>query len=94
MYVHFSKPETYLIFEKELLSITRETETMGIEELAIKILREEAREDGWEEGQAGIVKHLIHTQGLNDEQIANITGLAQAFIAKVRASLGQEGKGY
>jgi predicted transposase/invertase (TIGR01784 family) len=84
MYVHFSKPETYRIFDKETQLITSDTTTMGIEEL---ILHRE-KQKGIEQGIEQVIKNLITKMGLTDEQAADIAGVDAAFVARVRKEMG------
>jgi predicted transposase/invertase (TIGR01784 family) len=87
MYVHFSKPDTALIFETEIKAITNNITTMGIEELILHRAEQKGIEKGKAEGKAEVVRNLITKLGLNDAQAADVAEVPVAFVQQVRASL-------
>lgn len=99
MYVHFSKPETDRIFEKEILAITNNIKTMGIEELILQRAEqkgiekgieqgiEQGIEKGLEKGKAEVVRNLIIKMGLSDEQSADIAGVEVEFVQRLREEI-------
>ncbi|MFT4204428.1 MAG: hypothetical protein QM610_11030 [Chitinophagaceae bacterium] len=102
-YVSFSDPEKQLIFEKEIEIITENNKTMGVVELIrerkTQELLQKGREEGIEkglkqgkvegkaEGKSEVVRNLILKLGLSDTQAADVAGVSEAFVKKVRASL-------
>jgi predicted transposase/invertase (TIGR01784 family) len=86
MYVHFSKPETYLIFENEIKTITGNSTTMGIEELILQ----RAEQKGIEKGKSEVVTNLIVKMGLTDQQAADIAGVSVDFVKAIREKLNKK----
>jgi predicted transposase/invertase (TIGR01784 family) len=84
MYVRFSKPETYHIFETEIMTITNNTTTMGIEELILQRAKQEGKVEGKAEGKAEVVRNLIIKMGLTNEQTAEIAGVGIKFVQQLR----------
>lgn len=99
MYVHFSKPETYRIFESATKVITNDITTMGIEELILHRAEqkgiergiekgiEKGIEQGIEKGKAEVVQNLITKMGLTDAQAADIAGVDVSFVTEVRREM-------
>jgi len=83
MYVHFSKPESYRIFETEIQTITNNISTMGIEELVLH----RTKAEGKAEGKVEEVRNLITKLGLSDVQAAEVAGVSVDFVKQVRANL-------
>ena len=94
MYVHFSKPESYRIFETEIQIITNNNITMGIEELVLQLTEqkgfEKGIEEGLEKGKVKEVRNLITKLGLSDEQAADVAGVTIEFVKHVRATLKEQ----
>jgi predicted transposase/invertase (TIGR01784 family) len=95
MYVHFSKPDSYRIFEKETKLITNDISTMGIEELILQRAEQKGIEKGIEKGikkgiekgKAEVVANLIAKLGLSNEQAADVAGVSVAFVKVIREKL-------
>jgi predicted transposase YdaD len=94
MYVHFSKPESYRIFDNEIKTITNNNITMGIEELVLHLTEqkgiEKGIEEGLEKGNVKEVRNLITKLGLSDEQAADVAGVTIEFVKQVRATLKEQ----
>lgn len=91
MYVHFKKPETNTNFEAAIQLITENKATMGIEELILSRAEKKGIEKGIEKGikkgKSEIIEQLITKLGLSDAQVAEVAGVAIAFVAKIRKKI-------
>jgi predicted transposase/invertase (TIGR01784 family) len=72
--------EEYMKYEKDLMA-------EWTEYAILKTAEDKGREEGREEGHEEIVINLIKNMGLNDSQIAKMSGLQVGFIKKVRAKM-------
>lgn len=88
MYVHFSKPNSYRIFHRELKAITKNIKTMGIEDLIINHVKQEGIKQGAEINSEKVVRNLISKMGVTDEQAADIADVDLAFVARIRKEMG------
>jgi hypothetical protein len=78
MYVHFSKPESYRIFDNEIKTITNNNITMGIEELVLHLTEQKGIEKGIEKGleeglEKGIAKGI--EEGLEKGNVKEVRNL-------------------
>jgi hypothetical protein len=90
-YVRFEKPETNRIFEHEIDRLTDKTNIMGIIEQVKQMRIAEAKEEGRKEGlkevrakMAAVVRNLIAETSFSDRKIADIAGVSEAFVKRVR----------
>lgn len=95
LYVRFANPETNAKFDTEIITLTENNNTMGIEELVLDRAKKEGIkegiekgiEKGREEGKAEIVKNLILKLGLSDEQAADISEMPILFVQNIRLNI-------
>ncbi|HEY8968374.1 MAG TPA: hypothetical protein VIM64_04765, partial [Puia sp.] len=91
-YVRFEKPETNRIFEHEIDRLTDKTNIMGIieqvKQMRIAEAKEEGRKEGLKEARAKmattVVRNLIAETSFSDRKIADIAGVSEAFVKRVR----------
>lgn len=99
-YIRFEFTETKAEFDKELEILTKNKDTMGLEEQIIEMVREEGREEGIEKGrqegrQEGIeigaektkeklINDLVHDSGYTDEQIVKIIQVPLKLVRDIR----------
>jgi predicted transposase/invertase (TIGR01784 family) len=90
-YVRFEKPETNRIFEREIDRLTGKANIMGIIEQVKQMKIAEAKEEGRKEGlkevrtkMTAVVRNLIAETNFSDKKIADIAGVSEAFVKRVR----------
>ncbi|MBN9382839.1 MAG: hypothetical protein J0H74_18885 [Chitinophagaceae bacterium] len=83
-YVRFEKPETNRIFDSEIDRLTGKTNTMGIIEQVKQMRIAEAKEEARTEKEAAVVKNLIAETNFSDKKIADIVGVTEAFVKRIR----------
>jgi len=94
-YVAFEKPETNRIFEEEIDRLTGKVNTMGIIEQVKQMKLEAAREEGRKEVKKEteerknrvFVTNLLSSTSFSVKKIASLTGVSEAYVNKVKASL-------
>lgn len=94
-YVRFEIEETKTEFNKELETLTKYKETMGLEEQIREMIREEGFEEGIEKTKEKLVSDLILDSEFTDQQIMKIIQVPLKLvrdIRKRRAALLNEGK--
>lgn len=87
-YVRFASPETNIIFEKEIESLTGKHSTMGIEEVIVEMARQEGKKEGKLEGSSFFVENLLRSTDFNVEKIASLAGVAVSFVEMVKKQSG------
>lgn len=87
MYVRFSKPEFDRKFEEEIHLITPNNKSMGLEELILKVVKEEGRSEKDLEKNHLFVTNLIQQSDFTDEKIASIAGVELSFVKQLRNEL-------
>jgi len=87
-YVRFAKPGTNRIFEHEIDRLTDKTNIMGIIEQVKQMRIAEAKEEGRKEARAkmatAVVRNLIAETNFSDRKIADIAGVSEAFVKRIR----------
>lgn len=90
-FVFPEKPETNRIFEREIDRLTGKANIMGIIEQVKQMKIAEAKEEGRKEGlkevrtkMTAVVRNLIAETNFSDKKIADIAGVSEAFVKRVR----------
>ena len=95
-YVHFEKHEMFNKFVNEIDSLTERRTTMGIQEFLLDRAKKEGVEIGVEKGmtEKDLEKNLEFTKSLlastdfNPLRIANLVGVSEDFVLKIKEELG------
>jgi hypothetical protein len=90
-YVRFKNEEMAVIFEREVRVLTKQSDTMGIEQLLLTLAKQEGHVKGREEGRLEkdilVVRNLLTSTSFTDNDIARLVGVEVAFVAQIRAQL-------
>jgi predicted transposase YdaD len=94
-YVLFEKQETNRIFEEEIDRLTGKVNTMGIIEQVKQMKLDEARAEARKEGRKEadernkrtFVINLLSSTTFTVKKIADLAGVSEAFVNRVKASL-------
>jgi predicted transposase YdaD len=97
-YVNFAKPETAAKFELAIESFTPNRSNMGIEEIIIKMARQEGKVEGKAEGRVEsdlekstfFVENLLRSTNFDEKKIASLAGVEVAFVKDIKTKLGSQ----
>lgn len=79
-YVHFEDEKNNISFEQTRGEITKNSKHMDIEEF----LLDRAKKQGIEQGKTDVVKNLLAAGKFSIPEIANLAGVTEAFVKKVK----------
>jgi hypothetical protein len=93
--LRFVFPRADRIFEDNIDRLFDKTNTMGIIEQVKQMKLAEAEEKGWREGRkealtkkaTEVVRNLIAETNFSISKIADIAGVSEAFVNRIKASL-------
>ncbi|TDX02343.1 RpnC/YadD family protein [Dinghuibacter silviterrae] len=83
-YVQFEKSETSRIFEDEIDHIYGKTHSMDIIEQVKQMRIDKAKEEARTEKETEVVRNLIVATHFTDSKIADLAGVSEAFVRKMR----------
>lgn len=94
-YIRFDKPEMFTKFENEIGILTERATTMGMKEFLLNQAKNEGLEKGIEKGMTqkeleknlAFTKSLLHSTDFNTAKIAELVGLSEDFVLKVKKDL-------
>lgn len=82
----FENPKNYATFNHKLEIITKKTNPMGVKEYLMEIGEQKGRQEGRQEANNKFVRELL-IRGDSTSQIANIVGVSEAYVRKVKRTL-------
>lgn len=83
-YIRFEFEETKVIFDRELHILTKNTQTMGVEEQILEMIKKESIEKGENQLKERLVRNLILNLGYTDQQAAKLIQVPINFVKKLR----------
>lgn len=87
-YILLEFEETRLIYKQELDYLTKNKNTMGLEEQILEIIKQRGIEKGKAQGKGEIKDQLaiklVKNLGFTDKQAANLIGVSISYVAKLR----------
>ncbi|MEO7311048.1 MAG: hypothetical protein ABIX01_11670 [Chitinophagaceae bacterium] len=94
-YVVFASLDNSIKFENEILSLTGNRKTMGIEELLLQLAEKKGelkgekkgREEARDERNKIFVTNLITSTDFSNTKIASIAGVPETFVQRLRADI-------
>jgi hypothetical protein len=84
-YVRFENQDLNHKFEQEIAILTERSKTMGIEEF----LLDQAEKKGISDKEIAITKSLLTSTDFNVEKIAQLVGVTEDFVLKIKKDLGK-----
>ena len=88
-YLRFENKEILSKFTKEISILTERTTTMGIEEFLLDQAKREGREEGMTKKELAITKNLLISTDLSTSKIAQLMGVSEDFVLKVKDDLAK-----
>jgi len=88
-YLRFENKEMLVKFEKEIITLTGRSSTMGIEEFLLSQAKKEGIEQGITQRDIAITRNLLSSTDFTTSKIAELVGVTEDFVLKIKKELSQ-----